>query len=163
MKLRLAMLDDLQALTALYNHYVETAPTTFDVEPFSVEARREWYNGFAAGTRHQLWVAEDAEQLLGFACSRPFRPKAAYLTSVESTVYCARGATGRGVGRALYGALFDALQGQDVHRAYAGITQPNPASEALHVAFGFREVATFSEVGRKLGRYWDVRWFEKSL
>jgi phosphinothricin acetyltransferase len=50
-----------------------------------------------------------------------------------------------------------------VHRAYAGIALPNPASVALHERFGFKKVAHFSEQGRKFGRYWDVAWFEKSL
>ena len=67
MKLRLTQPDDLPALTALYNHYIETSPVTFDVEPFTIEERREWFDTFAAGTRHQLWVAEDAGQVLGYA------------------------------------------------------------------------------------------------
>lgn len=90
-------------------------------------------------------------------------PKQAYDSSVETSVYCAPGATGRGIGRGLYSALFGALSGEDVHRAYAGIALPNPASIALHERFGFVQVAYFSEQGRKLGRYWDVAWFEKAL
>jgi phosphinothricin acetyltransferase len=67
------------------------------------------------------------------------------------------------VGSALYGELFKILEGEDVHRAYAGITLPNPASVALHRRFGFREIGVFREVGRKLGCYWDVAWYEKPL
>ena len=43
------------------------------------------------------------------------------------------------------------------------MTRPNPASVSLHEAFGFERIATFSEVGHKDGRYWDVDWFEKVL
>ncbi len=64
---------------------------------------------------------------------------------------------------ALYVALFDSLVGEDVHRAYAGITQPNEASEALHRRFGFEPIGTFEEVGRKEGRYWSVGWWQKRL
>ena len=56
-----------------------------------------------------------------------------------------------------------ALEGQDLRRAYAAVTLPNEASVALHRRFGFREVATFSEVGRKFGGYWDIRWMERAL
>ncbi len=161
--IRAAKPDDLPALTELYNHYVRESPATFDLEPFSVEARREWFDGFAPGTPHQLWVAEGEGGVLGFSCSHSFRPKAAYRTSVETTVYCAPEATGRGLGKRLYTALFQGLEGLDLHRAYAGLTWPNPASEALHEAFGFRRIATFGEVGHKLGRFWDVVWFEKAL
>ncbi|MBW2416422.1 MAG: N-acetyltransferase [Deltaproteobacteria bacterium] len=160
---RPAIADDLPVLTDLYNHYVRETPVTFDLEPFSVEARRPWFDGFAPGTPHQLWVAEGEGGVLGFSCSHSFRHKAAYRTSVETTVYCAPDATGRGLGRALYTVLFRGLEGFDLNRAYAGVTWPNPASAALHEAFGFRRIATFSEVGYKQGRFWDVVWFEKPL
>ena len=100
---------------------------------------------------------------MGYAAALPFRSKPAYLTSIEATVYLEPASTGRGLGAALYTALFDALRGEDLHRAYAGITLPNAASLALHRRFGFEEVGVYREVGRKLGRYWDVQWFEKRL
>jgi phosphinothricin acetyltransferase len=78
-------------------------------------------------------------------------------------VYCAAEATGRGVGSSLYTALFAALADEDVHRAYAGVALPNDASIALHERHGFRVIGTYAEVGRKFGRYWDVRWFERPL
>ncbi|MEO3976153.1 GNAT family N-acetyltransferase [Streptomyces sp. CAU 1734] len=101
--------------------------------------------------------------VLGYATSSPLRPKAAYDTSVEVSVYCAPEAAGRGIGSLLYRALFAALEGEDVHRAYAGIAGPNEASARLHAWFGFRPVGTYREVGRKFGRYWDVTWYEKEL
>jgi phosphinothricin acetyltransferase len=73
------------------------------------------------------------------------------------------GAAGRGIGTLLYKELFAALEGEDVHRAYAGIAQPNEPSNRLHARFGFRHVGTYEQVGRKFGRYWDVAWFEKPL
>ncbi len=69
----------------------------------------------------------------------------------------------RGIGTLLYQALFDALADEGLHRAYAGIAQPNAASTALHERFGFRYVGTYREVGHKFGRWWDVAWHEKEL
>lgn len=110
-------------------------------------------------------VASDAlsQRILGYATSSPHRPKPAYGTSVETTVYVAPDAGRRGIGSLLYDALFEALAEQDVHRAYAGITQPNEASRRLHARFGFRYIGTYHEIGRKFGRYWDVAWYEKEL
>src|SRR5947208_4359595 len=93
----------------------------------------------------------------------PFVARAAYATLVETRVYCRPEETGQGLGAALYTRLFQELAGQDVHRAYAGISLPNEASVALHKRFGFELIGTFTEVGRKFGRYWDVAWFEKRL
>lgn len=154
---------DVEALTALYNHYIRETPITFDTEPRTLEDRRQWLAGFGATGRHRLLVAERAGRLLGFACSHRFREKAAYDTSVESTIYLDPGATGAGVGARLYAALFEMLADEDVHRALAGITLPNAASLALHRRFGFESVGVFHDVGYKFGRYWDVQWLEKAL
>ena len=101
--------------------------------------------------------------VIGYACSSRWRPKPAYETSVETSIYVTPDAVGRGIGTRLYEELFKQLQGEDVHRAYAGIALPNQASIALHERFGFKRVAHFTEQGRKFDRYWDVGFYEKPL
>ena len=156
--------DDLPALTEIYNHYVEHTHVTFDLEPFTVDERREWFGHYAETGRHRLLVAETADGVvLGYATSGRFRDKPAYGPSVETTVYCSTAAIGQGAGSALYAALFDALRGEDVHRAYAGVALPNDASLALHRRFGFTEIGTFREVGRKFDKWWDVTWLERGV
>jgi phosphinothricin acetyltransferase len=160
-QIRPATQSDLRSLNELYNHYVRTSACTFDIEEVSMDARREWFEGF--GGRYKLFVAVEDGNVLGYAHSKSFRPKQAYETSVETTVYLAHGALGQGLGTQLYDALFAALAEEDVHRAYAGITVPNPASVALHERFGFKRIGVFSEQGRKFDKYWDVAWYEKDL
>ncbi|MFD5075788.1 GNAT family N-acetyltransferase [Streptomyces sp. NPDC058371] len=157
--------EDLEALTDLYNHFVRETPITFDTAAFSPEERLPWLLSHPEDGPHRLMVATDtdSQRILGYATSSAFRPKPAYATSVEVTIYLAPDAGGRGIGTLLYKALFEALAGEDLHRAYAGIAQPNEASTRLHERFGFRHVGTYREVGRKFGRYWDVAWYEKEL
>ncbi|MBK3568475.1 GNAT family N-acetyltransferase [Streptomyces sp. MBT62] len=161
--------DDLDALTDIYNHYVRETPITFDTAAFTPEERRPWLLSHPEDGPYRLKVAVDgtfpgnSQRILGYATSSPYRAKPAYSTSVEVTVYLAPGAGGRGIGTLLYKALFADLAAEDVHRAYAGIAQPNEASTRLHDRFGFRPVGTYREVGRKFGRYWDVAWYEKEL
>ena len=154
---------DLPRLTEIYNHYVLTTPITFDLEPYAPEDRRPWFQQFALAGRHRLLVAEEAGRIAGYAGSHQFRTKAAYDTTIETTVYCAPEATGRGIGSLLYGALFQALANEDLRLAVAGATLPNDASVALHERFGFTSVGVMHDVGRKFGRYWDVGWYEKLL
>jgi len=156
---------DLDALTDLYNHYVRETPITFDTAVLTSEERRPWLLSHLEDGPYRLKVAVDADsqEILGYATSSPHRPKAAYATSVEVSVYLRPDAGGRGIGTLLYKALFEALAGEDVHRAYAGVAQPNEASVRLHERFGFRYVGTYREVGRKFDRYWDVAWYEKEL
>jgi phosphinothricin acetyltransferase len=161
--IRCGVADDLPGLTEIYNHYIRETPVTFDIEPFSVEQRRPWFDGFSETGRHRLLVAEREAGVIGWACSHQFRAKSAYDGSVETTVYLAPEALGEGIGARLYAALFDSLSDEPVHRAVAGVTMPNPASVALHRRFGFTPVGTFREVGLKFGRHWDVQWFEKAM
>lgn len=162
-RIRPAASADLTELTDIYNHYVTHTPVTFDIEPVAAEQRRAWLEAHPGTGRHRLLVAEEAGRVLGYVSSSPLRPKQAYETSVETSIYLAPGHTGRGLGGKLYSALFEALAGEDVHRAYAGITQPNEASVKLHERFGFRPAGVHHQVGRKFGTFWDVAWFEKRL
>jgi phosphinothricin acetyltransferase len=157
--------SDLETLTGIYNHYVRETPITFDIAVLTPEERLPWLLSHSEDGPHRLMVAmnADTQEILGYATSSAFRAKPAYATSVETSVYLAPHATGRGIGPLLYKALFEALAGEDLHRAYAGIAQPNEASVRLHERFGFRHVGTYREVGRKFGRYWDVAWYEKEL
>ena len=70
---------------------------------------------------------------------------------------------GRGVGGALYRALLDDLRTRNVHSVVGGIALPNAASVALHEKLGFRKVAHFAEVGRKLDRWVDVGYWQLIL
>jgi phosphinothricin acetyltransferase len=160
---RAAAAGDLEALNEIYNRYVTEAHYTFDIEPMTIETRRDWFSHYAESGPHHVLVAVSDESVVGYASSSRFRPKVGYNTSVETSIYLAPDAVGRGIGFRLYEGLFKALEGEDLHRAYAGIALPNPASIALHERFGFKRVAHFTEQGRKFGRYWDVAWYEKPL
>jgi phosphinothricin acetyltransferase len=153
---------DLAGVNDIYNHYVRTSHVTFDVTETTLEWRRSWLDEHRSGP-HRIFVAERDRRVLGYASSSRHRPKPGYDTSVETSVYVAPDAVGVGVGSALYRALFEALAAQGLHRALAGIGLPNPASIALHEAFGFKLVGTFTEQGRKFGRYWDVAWYQRPL
>ena len=163
MHVRAGAEEDLEAINDIYNEYVKETHFTFDVEPISLEARREWFSHYSTTGRHRVLVAISDEAVVGFATSSLFRTKPAYEASIETSIYLSAEAVGRGAGSKLYGELFRALEDEDVHRAYAGVALPNPASVALHERFGFKRVAHFTEQGRKFGRYWDVAWYEKPL
>jgi phosphinothricin acetyltransferase len=161
LNIRPANLEDLPRLTEIYNHYVIHTPVTFDIEHYTVERRQAWFGQFALSGRYRLLVAEDAGQVLGYAGTLRWRPKAAYDTTVETTIYCDPAAVGKRIGGHLYAALFDVLKDEDIHRFVAGYTLPNPVSAAFHERTGFRPVGVFTQVGRKFGQYWDVAWTER--
>jgi len=161
--IRTAEERDLPRITDIYNHYVETTAITFDIGRYDVEARRPWFSQFGTEGRYRLFVAELSGDVSGYAGTTPFRPRRAYETTVEVSIYCAPDATGRGLGKELLARLLKSLEGEDLRCAVAGITLPNEASIALHERFGFQLTGVLHEVGRKLGRYWDVAYYEKML
>ncbi len=163
-KIRNARSSDLPRLLEIYNHYIEETHITFDTEPLTLEARKPWFRTFKDAGPHVLLVAESEGVVAGYASSREFRAQPAYARSVETSIYLAAEATGAGLGTTLYRRLIETLEAEeDVHRAYGGIALPNRASISLHERVGFKQVASFSEVGFKFGRYWDVVWFERSV
>ena len=120
--IRPGVLDDLPALTEIYNHYVRTSNATFDVTPFTVAGPAGVVRPLRADrVRTACWSPSRDGEVLGYATSSPLRPKPAYDTSVETTIYCRPDAVGHGLGRRLYDALLAELAGEDLHRAYAGV------------------------------------------
>lgn len=154
---------DVPAINEIYNYYVVNTTVTFDVEPYTAERRRFWFRQFDPDGRHQIVVAERAGAVVGYAYSTVFRGRAAYDTTVETTVYVDRSAQRGGIGTALYTELFTRLKKTDVHRAIACIALPNAPSIALHEHLGFRAKGALAEVGHKFDKYWDIGWYEKSI
>lgn len=164
LNIRLGEAHDLSRIVDIYNHYVTDTHVTFDTEPFAVGARTHWFTQFTESGPHRLYVGEADEQVVGYACSQPFKVKPGYSTSVETSVYLDPEHTGCGMGTRLYEHLLNAIESEEsLHRAYGGIALPNPASIRLHEKLGFVHVASYHEVGFKLGKYWDVNWYEKDL
>jgi L-amino acid N-acyltransferase YncA len=103
------------------------------------------------------------EGVRGYAYAGAHRSRTAYQWSVDVSIYVGDGMQRRGVGRALYTALFGVLRGQGFYNAYAGATLPNPASVGLHEAVGFERVGVYREVGYKFGAWHDVIWWSLPL
>lgn len=162
-EIRPAREADVPRLMDIYNHYIRETPTTFDIDEKDAAERSRWLAQYSLTGPYRIFVAEDGGRVTGYAYSARFKERAAYATSIETSIYLAPDVTGKGIGSRLYTTLFDALAGEDVHRAYAGITQPNDASRRLHERFGFREIGIYREVGRKFGQYWDVGWYERPM
>jgi L-amino acid N-acyltransferase YncA len=145
----------------IYRPYVEGSVVSFEQEVPRVDeyvARVRKYLAGWAGV-----VAEAGGQVLGYAYGCSHRERAAYRWSVETSVYVAQDAQGRGIGRSLYGALIPMLARAGYCNAYAGVALPNPASVGLHQAVGFKPIGTFPRVGHKFGEWCDVAWFHLVL
>jgi phosphinothricin acetyltransferase len=159
--LRFAESHDGDALAEIYRPAVAERATSFELDPpdGAEMARR------VATTLERLpWlVCQRDGNVVGYAYASRYRDRAAYQWSVEVSAYVHESRHRRGVGRALYSALFRVLALQGYYNAYAGITLPNPASVGFHTAFGFTPVGVFHRVGWKFGQWHDVMWLERAV
>jgi len=160
--IRAARETDLPALVAIANHYIEHTNAQFTTELQTVEGRKSWFEGYGSG-RYRLIVAEGETGILGCTYSSRYRLSPAFDTTVETSIYLQPQSRSAGLGSRLYNALLDILASEDVHLAVAGIAQPNPASNALHLKCGFEEVGTFREYARKRDVWISSTWFQKLI
>lgn len=161
MQVRLATIEDAEAIRSIYNPEVLESTVTFDLVPRSLEEQTAWLT--ARSGAHAVLVADEAEEVIGFASLSPYRDRPAYSTTVEDSVYVRRDRQGRGVGGNLLGELLAVATAHGFHAMMARIVGGHEASIALHQRFGFEIVGTEREVGRKFGRWLDVALMEKLL
>jgi L-amino acid N-acyltransferase YncA len=152
---------DAPAVAAIYRPAVEDGLASFEETAPDAAAMAERIR--TTLERLPWLVAELEGAVVGYAYAAPHHARPGYRWSVNVSVYVRDGATGRGIGRRLYDVLFDLLRQQGIVNVYAGITQPNPASVALHRAMGMTPVATYPRVGFKHGAWHDVAWYWRRL
>jgi L-amino acid N-acyltransferase YncA len=161
MELRLATLDDAEAIREIYNLEVTTSTATFDLVPRSLDDQRAWQA--ARSGVHAVLVADLDGEVAGFGSLSPWRDRPAYATTVEDSVYVHRARHGAGVGRALLSELVRVATAHGFHACMARIVGGHEASIGLHLACGFEVVGTEREVGRKFGTWLDVVLMERLL
>lgn len=162
LRLRDALADDAAAIAAIYNVHVRGTIVTFELaEVCAQDMARRVADVQARGLP---WlVAEAGGAVLGYAYAGPWKTRAAYARTVETSIYMDAAACGRGLGKQLYAALLGRLRELGMHVAIGGAALPNPASVALHEALGFEPVGTLREVGCKFGHWIDVAYWQRRL
>ena len=158
MRIREATATDLPPIVAIYNDAVRNTVATFDLEEVTVDERRPWLAQF--GDEHPLYVAEDAHgHVIGFAYYLPYRTRAGYATSKETTIYVAREARRQRAATRLYEVLIAHARARSVHVLVAVLGGDNPESRGLHEKLGFVHAGHLREIGRKFGAWVDTHYY----
>ena len=153
--------DDVLAILDIYNHAILNSTATFDIEPQTPAEKRAWLRETAFP--YVVLAAEREREVVGWACLRPFRQKAAYRFTAEDSVYARGDCLGQGIGSLLMKPLLEAAAANGFRTVIAGIAGNNPASVRLHKRFGFETIGIEREVGYKFERWIDVTWMQKML
>jgi len=159
--LRLATVADLEAINAIYNHYVLKSTCTYQTEPETIADRRAWFDRH--GPRHPVVVAQQAGEVVGWGSLSPFHARAAYRHTVENSVYVRHDVLGRGIGSVILTDLIRRAREIGHHTIVAGIDAEQVASIAFHAKQGFVQVGRLKQVGFKFGRWLDVLYMQLIL
>lgn len=156
--IRIAGPTDAGAIHAIYAPIVRHTHISFELEPPSLEQMQE---RLASSPVPWLVREEAGGTIAGFASAGPFRSREAYRWTAETSVYVTESARRRGVGRGLGEALLEQLRSARYRSAVAIVALPNPASEGLMHALGYRQAGLLRDAGFKLDRWWDVALWQR--
>jgi L-amino acid N-acyltransferase YncA len=161
MTIRPAVPGDALAIATIYNVGIAERGSTFETTPRTPADILRWFDG---GDRFPLLVAADDDgAVLGWASVSAYRRRACYDGVGEFSIYLAREARGRGLGRELLAALIDAARARGFWKLVSRVFPSNAASRALCRACGFREVGVYEKHAQLDGRWLDVIIVERLI
>ena len=168
MIIRLADVRDADEMLEIYAPYVEQTAVTFEYEVPAVE---DFAKRVARVQQRYPWlVAEQADEIIGYAYASAFHERPAYDWSAEVSVYVRQDCRGLGVGKSLYQMLEQMLALQGILNMNACIACGEAEDEHLtdsslrfHEKMGFSLVGRFHQCGYKFRRWYDVVWMEKAI
>jgi len=154
LELRLAQIDDAEAIRVIYNNEVASGTATFDLTPRTLEQQRDWLTERSGA--HIVLVAEVDGVIVGFGALSRYMQRPAYSTTVEDSIYVRPEDQGQGIGEAILARLIERASEHGFHTIIARIGSESEGSIALHRKAGFEDVGKEREIGRKFGRWLDV-------
>ncbi|UCC13143.1 MAG: N-acetyltransferase [candidate division WOR-3 bacterium] len=159
MTVRRAILDDLPAITEIYNDAVLNTIATFDTQPKSLDEQKAWFSEH--GMKYPLMVAEIDGAVTGWASLSRWSGRCAYANTAEISVYVSRIHRRKGIGRQLIREIVAEGQRVGLHTLIARIAGGNEVSIRLHESAGFKHIGILREVGEKFGKLIDVHMMQK--
>ena len=157
--IRSATLNDLDAITEIYNQAILNTTATFDTTPKTLEEQKTWFSRH--GPQHPVLVAREDGPVIGWAALSEWSNRCAYSGTAEISFYVHEDCQGRGIGRKLAEATVCAGRDTGLHTLIARIAQGNEASVHIAESLGFNHIGVMKEVGQKFGKLLDVYLMQK--
>ncbi len=159
--IRMADSADAEAIYKIYEPYILNTVITFEYDKVPLEQFRERIKKVTEKFPWLVCTVEGA--VAGYAYCSPHLERAAFGWDCECSVYLDENYHRRGIGTALYEALFNIVKKQGFYNIYSLICVPHESSVALHKKYGFTEVGTYYNTAYKLGQWRHLLVMEKRL
>ena len=151
--------DDIAACLDIYNYEVVNGVATLDLEPRTLPEWQEWF-GAHQTSEHCIFVGLMDDVVVGYASLSPYRPKEAYKSTVELSIYIHQDYRGRGIATQLMAHILEIAKNDPLlHNVVSVITAGNEGSTKLHARFGFIYCGLTPQVGFKHGKYQDTETY----
>ena len=155
-KVRDATWEDLPRIVEIYNASIPGRLATSDLEPVTVESRRDWFASHSP-ERYPWWVWEVEGRVLGWIGLRAFYGRPAYHATAETAIYIAPEAHGQGIARDLLSKMQKRVPELGLWTLLSFIFSHNEASVRLFSKAGFVKWGDFPEVA-ELDGVWRDLW-----
>jgi phosphinothricin acetyltransferase len=152
----------LPFILAIYNEVIRNTTAVYQDTEVTLEDRERWFDAKRA-QGFPVLIAADSSGVAGFGTFGEFRAWPCYRHSVEHSVHVRADCRRRGIGRAIILALLDAAAEMQKHVMIGGIDAENVISISLHESLGFEVVGHFHQVGRKFGRWLDLKFMQRFI
>jgi len=159
--IRPATLEDLDAITEIYNDAILNTVTTFDTEPKTLEEQKVWFASLVP--TYPILVAEQDGLVVSWASLSKWSEKHAYSETTEGSLYVKKEYRGQRIGKRLLESIIREGKKAGFHSVMARITEGGEASVHLCESVGFEHVGVMKEAGRKFGKLLDVYLMQKIL
>jgi L-amino acid N-acyltransferase len=160
-KIRRAKINDLKAITRIYNYAILSTAATFDTKLKTVESRKKWF--YKHSGKYPIIVVADERGVIGWASLSQWSDRCAYNNTAEISVYVDKKEQGQGIGNRLMARIIEFARKNKLHVVIARIAGENEISVHLHKKYGFIYVGSLKEVGYKFDRYIDVHLMQLIL
>jgi L-amino acid N-acyltransferase YncA len=156
--IRAARLEDLKAITDIYNEAIINTVATFDTQPKTMEDQIAWFEMHEE--RHPILVAKVDGKVVGWTSLSPWSDRCAYADTAEISTYIQVSFRGKGLGKRLKVALIEEAKTRGIHSIISRVAGNNQVSKILNKQLGFRFIGTMREVGKKFGSLHDVHLYQ---
>ena len=170
--LRIATIKDAEEILSIYSYYVLNTAISFEWTVPSLQDFSERIDNTLK--KYPYIVAEisknNQKRIIGYAYAGPFKTRAAYDWSVETSIYVDKDFRHYGIGKLLLERLEELLQKQNILNVNACIAFTEQENEYLtndsfkfHKKMGYTLVGAFHKCGYKFDKWFDMIWMEKII
>ncbi len=147
MRIRDAVETDLPAIIDIYNAAIATRIATAQLEPVTLEERRDWLKEHSPD-RHPFWVLEIDGHIAAWLTIKSFLPRCAYRGTVELSVYVDEKFRRRGIAKRLIEEAIARAPSLGINAVVGLIFAHNEPSLKLFEQLGFKRWGLLPRVAR---------------